>query len=150
DSRFSSVPESPMSRDSPASSQACLAPWATEAKNGFAESSTTRPRLLLWPDLSCLAAALRTKPSSSIASLTLCAVASATFDEPLTTWETVPTETPARSATSRILTLAMSLLRHQCPGHRPPGAGTCLIVPEMPGSVASLAARASCQRHLLM
>lgn len=72
DSLASSVPESPIRSDSPAASQASLAPCATEAKNGLAVSRTTSPRLLLRPERSCLAAAFLTKPSCSISEVVRC------------------------------------------------------------------------------
>jgi hypothetical protein len=43
---------------------------------------------------------LRTKPSSSIARSTRCLVAAATNSGRLSTFDTVPTDTPARAATS--------------------------------------------------
>src|SRR6478609_8651126 len=59
------------------------------------------------PAASCLADALGTKPSSAIAASTLARVAARTAAGRLSTLETVPSETPARAATSLMLTVAM-------------------------------------------
>ena len=69
-------------------------------KKGLEALSTTRPTLRLRPARSWLAAALRTKPSFSIAVLTRSRVAAETRSGWLSTLDTVPTETPASRATS--------------------------------------------------
>ena len=88
----------------PSSAARASAPRATSAKNGLPTSSTTRPMLRLRPARSWRAASLRTKPRSSIACITRSTVAGDTFDGRLSTFETVPTETDAATATSRTLT----------------------------------------------
>ena len=54
----------------------------------------------LWPARSWRPDSLRTKPSSAIASSTRWRVASATTSGRFRTFDTVPTDTPARVATS--------------------------------------------------
>ena len=75
-------------------------PRATSVKNGFAMSSTMAPTVWMVPARSCRAEALRTNCSSSIASRTRSRVVSLTWSGRLSTLETVPTDTPARLATS--------------------------------------------------
>ncbi len=88
----------------PCCAACCSAPRATSVKNGLRTSSRMKPIELLLPALSCRAASLRTKPSWSIAARTRSRVAGATFSGRFKTLETVPRATPARSATSRMLT----------------------------------------------
>ena len=85
------------------------APRAISAKNGFAESSTTRPIEQLRPARSCRAASLRTKPSRSIAACTRATVSGPTLSDRLRTFDTMPTETDAAAATSFTLTFTVSL-----------------------------------------
>ena len=66
--------------------------------------------LRLDPARSCRAASLRTKPSASIAARTRSVVDGATLSGGFSTLETVPTDTPARSATSRTLIAISSRL----------------------------------------
>ena len=73
-------------------------------KNGLAISITTMPIERLRPARNWRADSLRTQPSLAIASSTRCRVASETTAGELTTFDTVPTETPARAATSLTLT----------------------------------------------
>jgi len=63
-------------------------------------SKTTSPRERLRPAFSVLAELLRTKPSSAIAMATRRRTAALTCSGRFSTLETVPTETPARSATA--------------------------------------------------
>jgi len=82
------------------------------AKNGLRMSSTTRPIVRLRPARSWRAASLRTNPRRSMDACTRATVSGATFSGRLSTLETVPTETPASSATSRTLTaIAASISR---------------------------------------
>ena len=67
-------------------------------------SITTMPTDRLRPARSCRADSLRTQPSLSIACRTRSWVAGETRSGELSTFETVPTETPARVATSFMLT----------------------------------------------
>ncbi len=83
-----------------------FAPRASSVKNGFAMSSTTRARKRLRPIRSCRADSLRTYPSSSMASCTRRRLVSVTVSGRLRTLLTVPMETPARAATSLMLTAA--------------------------------------------
>ncbi len=78
-------------------------PRVTSVKNGLATSRTIAPTARLRPARSWRAEALRTKPRSSIARRTRACVVSATRSGLFSTFETVPTETPARLATSRML-----------------------------------------------
>ena len=63
----------------------------------------TTPRVRLVPRLRLWAATSGWKPSSAMTSLTMRFLASVTDGCPLTTRETVPTDTPAFLATSRIV-----------------------------------------------
>ena len=75
-------------------------PLATSVKNGLAASSITYAIERLRPSRSWRPDSLRTKPSSAIASSTRSRVATATSSGRFSTFDTVPTETPARAATS--------------------------------------------------
>ena len=86
----------------PRRSSAASAPRATSVKNGLPASRTTSPTILLWVDRRRDADPLRIYPSSSMADSTAARVASETVSGRLRTFDTVPTETPARAATSRI------------------------------------------------
>ena len=79
-------------------------PRARSVKNGLATSSTTRPIVRLRPARSWRADSFRTKPSSLIDAFTRSRVGRATISGRLSTFETVATETPARAATSLMLT----------------------------------------------
>ncbi len=84
-------------------------PRATSVKNGLATSNTTRPMARAVPARSWRADSLRTKPRSLMALSTRARVAWATRSGWLSTLETVPTDTPARTATSRMLTEDLTL-----------------------------------------
>ncbi len=88
----------------PASLAASSTPRATSVKNGLATSSTTRPMVRLRPALSWRADSFLMNPSSLIAAWTRARVRSATTSGWFSTLETVPRDTPARAATSLILT----------------------------------------------
>ena len=64
---------------------------------------TTRPMVRDRPAASERAFAFRTKPSSSMASCTLRIVEALTLSGWFSTFDTVPSETPASSATSAML-----------------------------------------------
>ena len=80
------------------------APSTTSVKNGLAMSITTMPTDRLRPARSWRADSLRTQPSLSIACRTRSWVAGDTRSGELSTFETVPTDTPASVATSFMLT----------------------------------------------
>ncbi len=86
----------------PRRSSAASAPRATSVKNGLPASRTTSPTILLWVDRRRDADPLRIYPSSSMAESTAVRVASDTASGRLRTFDTVPNDTPARAATSRI------------------------------------------------
>ena len=88
---------------SPLAAAMSSAPRATSVKNGLRMSGTISPTSVARPARSVAAEPFGTQPSSSIASRTRSRVSSATRSGRLTTFETVPTETPARSATSLIV-----------------------------------------------
>ena len=73
-------------------------------KNGFAMSSRTTPIVRLLPTRSWCAAVLRTNRVESIASSTRLRVVGDTTDGLLSTFDTVPRDTCARLATSRMVT----------------------------------------------
>ena len=79
------------------------APRTTSLKNGFCPSSTTKPTVELVPARSWRAASLRRYPSVSIAFCTRVMDSAETSSGRLSTLDTVPTETPASLATSRML-----------------------------------------------
>ena len=85
-----------------ASRPASSAPRATSLKNGFPASRKTYAMIRLLPARSWRADSLRTKPRSAMADSTRALVSGRTRSGRLSTFETVPTETPARSATSLI------------------------------------------------
>ncbi len=94
-------------------------PRATSVKNGFATSSTTSPMVRLRPARSWRADSFLMKPSCLMAACTRLRVGSATTSGRLSTFETVPTETPAYAATSLMLTgalatVSLSLLCRKC------------------------------------
>ena len=89
---------------SPDSLASSSTPRATSVKNGLATSSTTSPIVRLRPARSWRADSLRMKPSSLMAARTRLRVGSATTSGRFSTLETVPRETPARAATSLMLT----------------------------------------------
>ena len=84
----------------PLSRLASSAPRATSVKNGLLASRNTYAMTRLLPARSWRADSLRTKPSSAIAASTRARVVGRTRCGRLSTLETVPIETPARSATS--------------------------------------------------
>src|SRR5471032_104031 len=73
-------------------------------ENGLEASRTTAPKQRLAPPRIWCAAELLTKPSRSITARTRSRVAGATTSGRLSTFEAVPNETPACSATSLIVT----------------------------------------------
>lgn len=73
-------------------------------KNGLAMSITTMPMERLRPARNWRADSFGTHPSLAIASCTRARVASATRSGEFSTFETVPTDTWASTATSRMLT----------------------------------------------
>src|SRR4051812_3740219 len=90
----------------PASRAACWAPRSVRPKNGCVTSRTTSPTADAVPLLSALAAALGRYPSSRAATRTASAVDSDTRPGALpdSTSDTVVCETPARLATSTLVT----------------------------------------------
>ena len=89
---------------SPFAAARSSAPRATSVKNGFRMSGTISPTSVACPARSVAAEPFGTQPSVEIASRTRTRVDSVTRSGRLTTFETVPTDTPARSATSLIVT----------------------------------------------
>ena len=87
----------------PASRAATWAPRATSTNMVLLRSMTTRPMVRDRPAASERAFAFRTKPSSSMASCTLAIVEALTLSGWFSTFDTVPSETPASSATSAML-----------------------------------------------
>ena len=81
-------------------------------KNGFRMSGTISPTSVACPARSVAAELFGTQPSVAIASRTRTRVESVTRSGRFTTLETVPTDTPARSATSLMVT-AGGLAMHQ-------------------------------------
>ena len=96
-----------MMTESPLVAARSSAPRARSVKKGFRASRTMRPTVRLWPARSWRAASLRTKPSSLIAERTRWEAAAETLAGRLSTLDTVPTDTPARAATSRMLAGAL-------------------------------------------
>lgn len=91
-------------RTYPSGRRTSSAPRIISIKNGFEESSTTTPTTFDRAPRSCRAAVLRTNPVSRMAASTRSLVASDTTLGSFKTFETVPRATPARSATSRMVT----------------------------------------------
>src|SRR3954471_19189677 len=114
----------------PAALATSSTPRATSVKKGLAMSRTTRPSVRLRPARRWRADSLRTKPRAAIASSTRRRVVSLTVSGRFRTLLTVPTETPACPATSRMLVVRVHLLVLP----RLPGAGpNC---PDVPRNVA--------------
>lgn len=91
-------------RTYPSGRRTSSAPRIISIKNGFEESSTTTPTTFDRAPRSCRAAVFRTNPVSRMAASTRSLVASDTTLGSFKTFETVPRATPARSATSRMVT----------------------------------------------
>ena len=103
-------------------------PRATSVKNGFAVSSIMYATVRLEPRRSCRADSLRTNPSSAIAASTLARVAAATREGRLRTLDTVPSDTPASTATSLTLAprAAFSVCTFQLYAKRPEKTSTLI------------------------
>src|SRR5262249_4646228 len=93
--------------DTPSAFATPSTPRATSVKNGLDASRATYAMVRERPAASCRAEAFGTKPSRAIAASTRARVAGRTEDGWLSTLETVPTDTPARKATSLMLTDVM-------------------------------------------
>ena len=103
-------------------------PLATSVKNGFDASSMRYAIVRLRPARRCRPASLRMKPNSTIARWTLRRVASLTDSGRLRTFDTVPTETPARFATS-LIPVAAALTWSSASESTPTGAHATSEVP---------------------